>query len=103
MGVGEETWCDLIVTFLFFSLRVRETARLFISRLLFKVRYGKEVAYLPGTRKVPWLHGTAYLSYVCPHDEVLAEQDRQIIECSEPPIPERNLTALAYMFSLPPS
>lgn len=61
MGVGEETWCDLIVTFFFFSLRVRETARLFISRLLFKVRYGKEVAYLPGTRKVPWLHGTAYL------------------------------------------
>lgn len=45
----------------------------------------------------------ARLTYVCPHDEVLAEQDRQIIECSEPPIPERNLTALAYMFSLPPS
>lgn len=57
MGAGEETWCDLIVTYFFFS---RETVRSF-SRLLFKVRYGKEVAYLPGTRKVPWLHGTAYL------------------------------------------
>lgn len=37
MGAGEETWCDLIVTYFFFS---RETVRSF-SRLLFKVRYGK--------------------------------------------------------------